>query len=732
MGNIDERSVTPATQRQRSVFRSVLARLLVLLGIFGLAVEVRPQDLAADRATREELFNDQRTVTIPSSPINMGATSGLFVPVILTASGLNNSFYTSELTLTNRGSQTATLRYTYRAAAGGGSGRGSETLAPGRQKIVPDAIAYLGTLGIRIPHSGNRIGTLRVEVSGPSDVSVSVRTTTPVPEGRAGLAYPGIATTDGFTAEAVYLCGLRQNRQDRSNVAIQNMGAAVEGNVTLRATAYSGDSGGGSRVLPEVTLAPGGFHQFNGILGTAGFAQGYVKVERVGGGAPFYAYGVINDQANSDGSFVFPVTASSLEGTGGQTFAGAVFATARSGDLSGVVIGARTGSPGGGGRYGVFYNAVPNGAGFDRTAWIDGLQQSRENRCNLALVNTGEVDGSNSLFELEIYDGATGQLVNAVTGIRIRARGWRQISGILGSYAQGVTQGYVRIKKTSGNNPFLAYGIINDGAAPGQRSGDGAYIPAMEERIHDPGTDPGTEGTEGMTDREVLEALYHATGGPDWINRTDWLSDAPLSEWFGVGTDGSGRVTHLHLGNNVLTGSIPPELGNLESLEFLGLSLNGLLDGTIPPELGSLNNLRELILQWVGLGGPIPPELGDLSQLESLEVIGSGFTGPIPPELGKLQNLKRLDLGFNYLGGPIPAELGNLSSLTLLSVCQKTPLSELSCHDPPHFPRQLQPNFVQEDASDRSGWGDWWWTGPDLRDAAIGRRSRLLGSGFKG
>ena len=68
----------------------------------------------------------------------------------------------------------------------------------------------------------------------------------------------------------------------------------------------------------------------------------------------------------------------------------------------------------------------------------------------------------------------------------------------------------------------------------------------------------------------------------------------------------------------------------------------------------------------------------------------------------------------------------------LTSVCQKTPLSELSCHDPPHFPRQLQPNFVQEDASDRSGWGDWWWTGPDLRNAAIGRRSRLLGSGFKG
>ena len=74
----------------------------------------------------------------------------------------------------------------------------------------------------------------------------------------------------------------------------------------------------------------------------------------------------------------------------------------------------------------------------------------------------------------------------------------------------------------------------------------------------------------------------------------------------------------------------------------------------------------------------------------------------------------------------------SLGAGEVVSVCQKTPLSELSCHDPPHFPRQLQPNFVQEDASDRSGWGDWWWTGPDLRDAAIGRRSRLLGSGFKG
>lgn len=35
--------------------------------------------------------------------------------------------------------------------------------------------------------------------------------------------------------------------------------------------------------------------------------QGYVKIERISGEAPYYAYAVINDQANSDGSFVSPV-----------------------------------------------------------------------------------------------------------------------------------------------------------------------------------------------------------------------------------------------------------------------------------------------------------------------------------------------------------------------------------------------------------------------------------------
>ena len=111
---------------------------------------------------------------------------------------------------------------------------------------------------------------------------------------------------------------------------------------------------------------------------------------------------------------------------------------------------------------------------------MEALQQNDENRSNLALVNTGEVDDSPSVFQLDIYDGATGMLANTVTGLMVAAGGWHQINTLLGDYAPGTMQGYVRISRISGNNPFLAYGVINDGGAPGQRSGDGAYLPARK------------------------------------------------------------------------------------------------------------------------------------------------------------------------------------------------------------------------------------------------------------
>jgi hypothetical protein len=114
-----------------------------------------------------------------------------------------------------------------------------------------------------------------------------------------------------------YLCGLRQNPQDRSNVAIQNAGTGEDGDVTLRLTIFSNDSGTVVvQPLPDQTLSPGEFRQFSGILISHGliFKSGYVKIERISGNAPYHAYGVINDEINSDGSFIPPVPQAEMAG----------------------------------------------------------------------------------------------------------------------------------------------------------------------------------------------------------------------------------------------------------------------------------------------------------------------------------------------------------------------------------------------------------------------------------
>ena len=149
-------------------------------------------------------------------------------------------------------------------------------------------------------------------------------------------------------------------------------------------------------------------------------------------------------------------------------------------------------------------------------------------------------------------------------------------------------------------------------------------------------------------------ALYDATDGPNWANNTNWLSNAPMGEWHGVTTDSDGRVTHLDLFENHLTGEIPAELGSLTNLAQLSLSSNQ-LTGEIPGELGSLANLEWLVLDSNQLSREIPGELGGLTNLQTLWLYGNQLSGEIPAELGSLSNLESLNLSNNRLTGPIPA-----------------------------------------------------------------------------
>ena len=170
---------------------------------------------------------------------------------------------------------------------------------------------------------------------------------------------------------------------------------------------------------------------------------------------------------------------------------------------------------------------------------------------------------------------------------------------------------------------------------------------------------------ESAADRAALVAFYNATGGANWTNNTNWLTNAPVGQWYGVTTDSSGRVTGLDLADNQLTGPMPAELGSLANLTLLRLSQNE-LTGAVPTGLGSLTNLERLSLSENQLTGPIPAELGSLTNLEVLYLYDNQLTGEIPSELGSLANLRLLSLRDNQLTGEIPPELGSLATLERL------------------------------------------------------------------
>jgi hypothetical protein len=92
------------------------------------------------------------------------------------------------------------------------------------------------------------------------------------------------------------------------------------------------------------------------------------------------------------------------------------------------------------------------------------------------LVNTGESDDSSDVFRIELFDGDTLAKVNTIDGIVLGPRQWIQFQMILDQYAPGTRQGYARVSRTSGVNPFIAYAVLNDGGEPGARTGDGAYV----------------------------------------------------------------------------------------------------------------------------------------------------------------------------------------------------------------------------------------------------------------
>lgn len=217
----------------------------------------------------------------------------------------------------------------------------------------------------------------------------------------------------------------------------------------------------------------------------------------------------------------------------------------------------------------------------------------------------------------------------------------------------------------------------------------------------------------------ALLAIYTATKGDQWINRTGWnlLNNTVSNQWFGIRTE-NGHVTEINFGssgnnldgqlpveikdlpylkkiningNKNLKGSIPDELGNLTSLSAISLASNGLtgeipasvwrmpnvtslnlfnnrLSGSLPDKIDSLRNITSLILSNNQLSGRITESLSDLRKLENLSLAYNQFSGEIPVEIGSIPMLTWLELNNNLLTGQIPSTLGKLTRLYNLNL----------------------------------------------------------------
>lgn len=127
-------------------------------------------------------------------------------------------------------------------------------------------------------------------------------------------------------------------------------------------------------------------------------------------------------------------------------------------------------------------------------------------------------------------------------------------------------------------------------------------------------------------ERKALIALFEATGGNEWKNKTKWCSNSPVHEWKGVFKNKyHGHVFKLILSENNMKGQIPGEI-------FLDLPY-----------------LIEIDFRDNNISGPIPKEIAKLQQLQGLYLYSNRFTSKIPDELADLPHLCGIYLYNNNL-----------------------------------------------------------------------------------
>ncbi len=165
----------------------------------------------------------------------------------------------------------------------------------------------------------------------------------------------------------------------------------------------------------------------------------------------------------------------------------------------------------------------------------------------------------------------------------------------------------------------------------------------------------------GPSPLKSIEGIHYLSGITAFSSAKNDLKDIPAE--FGQLT----RLESVNLLKAFALETIPPEIGNLQSLTFLRLDMTSLK--ALPKEIGKLKNLRVLNIANTKIG-LLPDEIGDLENLEFLDMHSNDISS-VPESICDLIKLKALDIGYTKLES-LPKDIGNLTELERLDLfgCQ--------------------------------------------------------------
>lgn len=260
-------------------------------------------------------------------------------------------------------------------------------------------------------------------------------------------------------------------------------------------------------------------------------------------------------------------------------------------------------------------------------------------------------------------------------------------------------QGWLQVTKvgSEGKNEYSFHLTEN----PGNTEREGKVVfSVQEQKVH------GASAEVSVTIRQLgskmkgsmaqgLTALYNATQERGWKNSTNWGSDKPVIEWYGLtparsfcGEDGrivyygDDELWDLVLFGNRVKGTIPDDFWNIcyafRKLDFSANYNNDvpstdftceryLVGNTIPETIWN-PNLQYIDFRDCGISVRMTSAVQNATNLQWINFRGCDFGGnALPSEITSLKHLKVLDLGNSNVSGTIPSNIGDLTELIELS-----------------------------------------------------------------